>query len=545
MLKAFRSRFKIPVVLVITGIFVFSGCSSDSKQLKLSRDAFLRDDFTQAEAALYTQEVFKESSNRFIHYSSLASIALSTGQYEKAIYFLLKARELVNSLRSSHAGFSFFSNDYTSNGIEYSYLHYFLVMSHLLLADEGKTAAWGTPEIKDKDGNILIAAQSFPAKEFNSREVADLRRKAHAELLAWDTHLENLKRSDTNLKLYHNDLWARLLASYVHSRSEQNSEKRTAELLSEDALKILAGDFQNYGSKTSNEDAIKSFAHKLKKREKNQSLFVLEAGVMSRFKIKRFHLGLSTLFKGIQDPMLRAQMEQIGFRIILAYAPEFGLTLFTGGLAGAMSNGDEDSDYEGPPRQFSDAVDESLGFLIQFPTLEMPPTDTKVSLSLSSKDKLLPPMQLPVVSPLQEIIATDLKNREEKEMFKEAVTIGLQYIAILIPAIRTYQAAEREGNLFKKLAVIGGYYMAKKIIDNAHRPDIRSWNYLPKLIAADVLSVPPGTYRAKITLDNAFGKDERDLGEVQLGDSLHALVRKRIGEVSILKNRKSFETIRP
>ncbi len=532
-----RMKFKVPVILAMMGIFLsplfLTGCSSDSKQLKVSRDAFLRDDYITAEAALYTQDVFKESENRFVHYSSLASIAMSEGKYEKAIYFLLKSRDLVNSLRSSHSGFSWFSHDYLSNGIEYSYLHYFLVMAHLLLAEEGKSAAWATPEIKDKDGNILVGAQSFPAKTFDAREVADLKRKARSELLAWDTHLQNLKQSVSDPGLYRNDLWARLLASYIHGLSDQNNEKRTSELLAEDALQLLKTDFQNYPSHDVNQDQVQELVKKLKKRDPKNSLFVLEAGVMSKYKIKRFHLGLSTLFKGIEDPYLRSQLEQIGIRIILECAPEFGLTLFTGAVAGAItgSSKDEDSDFEGPPRQFTDAVDESFGFLIQFPTLEMPPTNTRVALSLSTKDKTLEPISLPLVSPLQEIIATDLKNREAKDMFKESVSVGLQYLAILIPAIKTYKDAQKEGNFFKKLAALGGYYLAKKVIDNAHKPDIRSWNYLPQFIAAEVIAVPPGGYHAKVTVDNALGKTEKDLGELQLGDSLHSIVRRRIGDL--------------
>jgi hypothetical protein len=534
-------KLKTPVITLVTGVFLFAfslvGCSTDSKHLKASRDAFLKDDFNTAELSLYSQEVFKQSENRFVHYSSLASIAMSAGQYEKAIYFLLRSRDLVNGLRSSHSGFSWFSHDYLSNGIEYSYLHYFLVMAHYLLAQDGQTAAWTTPEIKDKDGNILIAAQSFPAKKYTAREIADLKRKANAEILAWDTHLQNLKSSNTDLSYYRNDLWARLLASYVHSLSDQNNEKRTSELLANDALKLLHSDFKMYPSATAHEAQIESLIQKLKQRDRKQSLLVVEAGVMSKYKIKRFHLGLSTLFKGIKDPFLRSQLEQIGIRVILEFAPEFGLTLFAGAVAGAISGSvnEEDTDYEGPPRQFTDAVDESFGFLIQFPSLQLPPSDTKVSLQLSSKDRVLAPIALPVVSPLQEILATELKNREDHEMFKESFKIGLQYLAVLIPAIRTYQAAAREGSFFKKLAAIGGYYMAKKLIDNAHRPDIRSWNFLPKLVAADLIAVPPGTYQAKISIDNALGKTERLLGELKLGDPLRPMIRHRIGDIPNLK----------
>ena len=531
-----KTVMKGPVMVIMTGLLLFgfsglvSGCGTgDAARLKASRDSFLHDDFAKSEKELYSKEVFEHSENRFVHYSSLASIAMAAGEYEKANYFLQKARDLVNSLRSSHSGFSWFSSDYLSNGIEYSYLHYFLIMTDLMLADEGKTAAWSTPEIKAKNGDVVVQPQSFPARVYTPREISDFKQKAHAELLAWDTHLQNLKNSDSDPRYYHNDLWARLLASYLHSLSDQNSEKRIGELLAGDAEKILASDFQNYPSKSANQEDIESFIQRLQKHDPKQSLFVLEAGVMSKYKIKRFHIGLSTLFRNIKDPGLRMMIERIGLQIVLQAAPEFGLVLFSGAVAGAISgsSSDEDTEYEGPPRQFSEAIDNSFGFLIQFPSLESPPPDTKVKLDLNGKS-----IDLPIVSPLQEIISTDLKNRENKEMFPQALTVGLEYLAVLIPAIQTYHA--KNSNFFTKLAAVAGFYIAKKVIDNAHRPDIRSWNYLPKLIAADVLPVPPGSYHAKVTIDNASGKFEKDLGEVQLGDALHSVVRRRVGDVSVL-----------
>jgi len=534
--KSFRS----PVMNFMVGLLLFAlsglatGCGTgDAQRLKASRDSFLHDDFKKSEESLYNKEVFEHSENRFIHYSSLASIALAAGEYEKANYFLLKARDLVNGLRSSHSGFSWFSSDYLSNGIEYSYLHYFLVMTDLMLAEDGKTPAWTTPEIKAQNGDVIVQAQSFPARVYTSRDIADLKQKAHAELLAWDTHLQNLKGSVSDLTLYHNDLWARMLASYLHSLSDQNSEKRTGELLAKDAEKILESDFQNYPSKNVNQAEIESFIQRLEKRDPKQSLFVLEAGVMSKYKIKRFHIGLSTLFRNIKDPGLRMMIERIGFQIVLQSAPEFGLVLFSGAVAGAISgsSSDEDTEYEGPPRQFSEAIDNSFGFLIQFPSLESPPPETKVKLDLSGTL-----VDLPVVSPLQEMISTDLKNRESKEMLPEAITVGLEYLAVLIPAIKTYHA--KNSNFLTKVAAVAGFYMAKKIIDNAHRPDIRSWNYLPKLIAADVLPVPPGNYHAKVYIDNASGRFEKDLGDVQLGDPEHSVVRRRVGDVSLLNTHR-------
>lgn len=515
--------------------------------LKESRDAYLLDDYTKSEAALYTPEIYENDQNRLLHYYLLSSLAMSQGQYEKAAYFLNKARDAANSVRSASGMFEWFSSDYRSNPVEYSYLHYMLVMAYSMLAEEGQTKAWSTPEIKDKKGNQLVQAQNFPERKFSAREISDFQQKARAELRAWDTHLENLKRTYPNQDFYKEDLWARMLASFIHASSGQNSEKRTAELLTNDANRIFTTDFNRYPSKKSNQAEIDALITKLRKRAQGKddhgSLFVLEAGVMSKYKIKRFHLGLSTLMGQIKDPHLRSMMEQIGINVILNTAPEFGLILFAGGVAGAI--GGDDDDFDGPPQFFTDAVDRSFGFEIRFPTLQFPPEDTQVHLHLlSSKDgKALPEMKLPIVSPLQEILAVELKSREQGEMFARAVRIGLQYVGILIPAIKAYREADRKGNAFSKIAVIAGYYISKKIIDNANNPDLRSWNYLPKLVAVNLLDSQVGEYDAKVTIDNSFGRFEKSLGKVSIGDPKHPLIYERIGDVPILNKTLSSSTL--
>lgn len=549
--SALRQLFRkqaLTILLLIPVCVLMSACgTTDSARLKESRNFYLQDDFAHAEASLYTPEVFKYSQNRLEHFYLLSSVAMSQGEYEKAIYFLNRAREVANAVRSSSGMFEWFSTDYRSNPVEYSYIHSMLVMAYSLLAEAGSTPPWSTPQIKDDKGNTLVDAQMHSAHSFNGREVAELRQKARAELLAWDTFLENLKRTYPSQDFYKEDLWARILASYIHGVSNDNNEKRTAELLADDSRKIFTREFSQYPSSKASGESTSKLIEKLKNRYQNKkeldTLVVLEAGVMPKYKIRRFHLGLSTLFKNIQDPHLRSMMEQVGIQVLLTAAPEFGLVLFSGGIAGAVTPSDEDDEFEGPPRFFSDAVDRSFGFEIKFPTLAFPPPDTRVKLTLLKPGKTAADFILPILSPLQEILATELKQREQKEMFERAVRIGTQYLAILIPAIQAYRAADREGNVFKKLAVLGGYFFAKKVIDNANSPDLRSWSYLPQFIAGDMISLPAGEYDAKITLENQFGRDERSVGKIQIGNPAKAIIRARVGNVPLLNRREAEKTI--
>ena len=268
-LKRFRARrfnhlralFTLSIAIVVTGC-----ASADLAKMRESRTSFLASDFAGAERALYSPEVFSNKQNRLQHFLMLSTIAMSEGAFEKAAYFLQKSRDWSNQVRSDHAGFEWFESNYGGNPIEYSYIHHFLVLSYQLLADAGGTPAWSTPEIKDEKGNVLVVAQGFPAKTYSPKEIADLRLKARSELMAWDSHFENLKRSFGSDPYYRDDVWAKLLASYVHGSSDSNAEKRTAELLIDQAIEQLKQDSSEMTTLGNNREQIEKLSVKLKSR---------------------------------------------------------------------------------------------------------------------------------------------------------------------------------------------------------------------------------------------------------------------------------------
>jgi hypothetical protein len=302
---------------------------------------------------------------------------------------------------------------------------------------------------------------------------------------------------------------------------------------------VFDKEFSQYPSATTNQAALSDLTTRLRKRAQSpksstDSLFVLEAGVMPPYKIKRFVLGLSTIFQNIKNPQLRRSMEQIGMQALLTFAPEFGLIALGGGIAGAVSGSDDE--FDGPPKYFSEAVDRSFGFEVRFPSMTYPPADTHVKLGLTAPGKSELQFPLPVVSPLQEMFATELKNREGSDMFAKALTIGAEYAAVLVPAVIAYRQASQKGNVFQKIAILAGYFIAKKAIDSANNPDLRAWNTLPQLIAADLVNAAPGVYDAKVTFENHFGSEQKSLGQITIGSPNSLLIREHIGEVPILNH---------
>ncbi|NDF13708.1 hypothetical protein EB061_00055 [bacterium] len=481
-----------------------------------ARDAFLKEDFGGAEAILYSEEVLKDEQGRLQQYLSLASVSFAQGLYEKAVFYLERSRELALELRSDR-GFEFSSSEYKSNPIEFSRIHFLLVLSRLLLADSGQTPSWGVPELRLAAGRVLIPMQAFPARVYNPREIEELRTKARADLLAWDSHLVQLRRSFDGSPLYQSDPMARILASFVHGKSPLPRERRTAELLAEQAareveeLKSEIPSFQREERELSG--LISQLAARAKKKATgpDESLFVLDSGVVPKYRARKVVLGLSTLFRGVEDPVLRVQLEQIGLRVLLQFAPEFGLLAFGGAIAGAATASGEDQ-----PVYISDAVDESFGFEMRFPEMVEPEEQLSASLELKGEDGHEWSGAAPVLSPLQEILARETRERGRKEWKEKALKVGLEYLVILIPAVIAYRQAVMDGDWLKKLAILAGFFIAKKGIDRLNAPDLRSWALMPSRVAAACFRLPPGKYQGSWVLQRASGAVRLPVGPFEI-----------------------------
>jgi len=499
-----------------------SGCASaDQGRLKESREKFLAGDAAGAESLLYSHEVLEHSGSRLQHYLWLGSVAMSQGLFEKALFYFERARALALELRSDHGAFDWISKDYKSNPVEFSHLHAYLVLGNLLLAEAGKTPAWSIPELKLKNGTLLFPAQAFPARTYSAAQVAEFQTKARAELLAWDRFLTALKRSRSDQKSFQEDVFARILGGYVHGGSATPRERRTGELLLMQAKEHLdPGDSLLPGLLDRMAERSRSNAS-----SRAGTLFLAEAGVIPAYKKKRVVIGISLLFKGIEDPMLRAQLEQIGFRVLLEFAPEFGLIAFTGAMVGAATADDDDA-----PKFLSDAVDQGLGFELSFPAMKLPDPALKAVLELKEGEKTQVEVPLKVVNPVQGVLAKELRVRMEQEWGKKAMKAGIEYLAILIPAVKAYQAADREQDFLKKLAILAGYFMAKKALDRMNEPDLRSWALLPRVWFGEQLEFAPGSYAGKLRIQSEGVERTFDLGVLDLRPGGDQILYRRVGE---------------
>jgi hypothetical protein len=200
-------------------------------------------------------------------------------------------------------------------------------------------------------------------------------------------------------------------------------------------------------------------------------------------------------------------------------------------MMGAASGGDD----EDGPRHFTEAADRGLGFQVSFPELAKPVDGVRLTLELTDSSGATEELGIPVTSPLHSLLSVELKNRKKREFPAQALKIGLQYLAILIPAVKAYQNAEGEGAGLKKLGILAGFFIAKKAIDAANEPDLRSWNTLPQLMASGLIRGKVGEFKLRLRVESSQGMTAIDLGTRSLPPPGSGLLFHDLGRLPVLE----------
>lgn len=469
-------RIQGALILALVTLFSVGCASSEALRLRRAREAFLSKDNISAKKELLSEDAQAATESRVLHLLDLGRISFVSGDYTAAIQYLSEARSLSDEKRADWR--SFWNKSYSGTPWEYSWAHTALAVSYSALADQ----------------------------EADPRIVMELRRKARAEVMLADSHLENLKRIFGGEDRYQEDSYVRLVGSFVHQATGERQDLRIAELLFEKTAPSLRDDLKV---------ALKKGA--------NSTLALVDIGTLPPLKKRKLIIGLSTLFSAIEDRQLRAVVERIGLQVLLELAPEFGLITLGSAVVGAAEAGEND----GEPLYLSGAVDQAAGLVLEIPWMpndKKPPTATAV-LKLEPTEKGKEPdassaeIKFPLVlsCDYQALIHHEYDARAGKEFRAKAISMGLQYLTILIPAIAAYSKVQGDGALLKKLGILASFYVAKRAIDAANSPDLRSWDFLPRYSYAGIIQAPSGKYRARVSFEGEPSPGGvRELGDFDL-----------------------------
>lgn len=534
--------------IVCLALVFLSACGTARSGLRdKARDHFLRGELEAAETEILNPEVIAEAKSRLLTLLELGSIAHYQGSFEKSNIYLFQAKNLARrlytkSIREQIATGLLNDNAASYVGMDYeiSMMHYYIALNFLFLSQTQTIPAWHMKELRDGE-NLIFAAQSVAARQLSQKEQVDFLLKARSELLDWNAFLQQVRNSNRGKPYYKDDLLNKVLAAYIHRTVNGSRDRNIANVLYNDAEKVLVKAYSAYPTfnsdaknfvenyqrfsrlgvkavknrfinKTPDYDRAMALIGEGKKnlQSSRQSIYyVFEYGAIPKRTEKRFVIGLSTLFSSVKDPALRRSLEELSTHLILQLAPEFGLT-----VVGAAVVGSAVGSRDGQPQYLSDAVDSVIGFEFYLPEIPEDPKMFDFELKFTNKsDNSSTQIPVGVLSPLNDIARLNVERRANAVAFKTGVRVGLKYLAALIPAIYAYNEVDG-GKFIKMLAAAAVWATGKKIVDSSEAADIRAWNLLPKWIGGVEANLKPGSYSVTAIANPTGDRKEFSLGDI-------------------------------
>lgn len=557
--------------LICLAVFVvlLSGCAHSRPMRLQARDDFAKQDFAGAENKLASAEVLSENKSRLLTLLDLGAVAHAAGAYEKSTIYFLKARDLADQLYTksvSEGVASWVTNDnsgtYAGFDYELSLLHYYLVLNNLMIAQSGKVDEWSMPEFKS-GGQIIFEARTVQARQLSNKEIVEYYGRARSEVLAWDSFLEKVRARNRGKPIYKDDVVAKLLGAYVHRIIGTGEDLNTAKILYKDAQSLLLksyGIFSVFNKKSdefrskysqlpemsienvranyinptehyaqldkfiTNELASTKAGDKQGGTKANNTLLILESGMIPEKQEKVFTIGLSTLFSSIEDRRTRMLVEEIGVRVLLDFAPKIGIGLVAAVVAGAAT-----SNNSHQPQTITEAADKVVGFEFKVPAIPYVATDINYQLILknASTGELLQ-IPLVVIDPIGDFATDEVSQKAAAVAAKTAIRAGLKYVAALLAAYTTYQKVfqSSKAEFLAMLAATAAWIGGKKLAEASESADTRQWELLPQTIAMATANIPPGTY--KITGLGTRGSSQwiYDLGTFVSTSAKNVLLRR-------------------
>ena len=539
------------LVLLLGALAFLPACGTVNSALRSNtRDEFAKGNLAQAEQVVLNPKNIADEKNKLLNAFDLGLIAHYSGDFEKSNHFLFQAKQIARELYTASTiedAASLLWNDNAKSypGMEYevSLAHYYATLNFIFLSQAEKIPAWSIPEVKEDD-RVVMAGEAHEGRELSNRDRAKFRGQARSELLAWNAFLNQVRQRNRGEPYYKDDLLNKAFASYVHATMDTSQDRNISRVLLQDADSLLVRAYSAYPSFNKKWEAYvdnyKKFEGLGEASVKQQFIeptenylttqkeisaekkggnvyFLVESREVSEKKEKNYVIGLSTVMNNVSDPALRRSIEEIGARVFLEMAPQFGLAFVAATVVGGSSKDN--------PTQLSEAIDSAVGFSFKLPQMESAPLDQELVLKLTSESGLETHVPLALLNPLNDIARLNVNRRAEALALKTGLRVGVKYLAALVPAILTYKRMEKVPDFLRWAAATGVWMAGKKVVDASERADLRSWLLLPQWIAGAELSLPKGKYT--VFLEEKPAGRTTNLGSMEV-DAARTVHRARI-----------------
>ena len=480
----------------------------------LMEKAFRLGDYEQALNILDSNKEYQKVQNRLLYYLEKGTILFEQKKHTLSALSFQKAKEILEGLYTkslSKKAMTLLTNDnadiYYGENYEKSLLHFYQAVNFASLYKQ-----------EPQNQHYLM--------------------KARAEIVSWNTLLENLQYTYRDQNTFKNDLMAKLFGAIVHEEVSTASDRQISLQLYKDAYNLLEKSYVHYESFSSNTgraEVLKSYIRaqilRLTKIIRPYELDKIKKdfSITQNMDIPKKH-NLTILLKRsfISKKMAEKQHFSLGHAInskdsstgtkFFAGISSLVLTSFAANKLGLL-----------PPPQSWTPLGGYLGYSLansfvkgvsidfELPVLKAVPEKFDPFLILKTKDGkefLRHPLVLGI--PLDDMAEESILQKSSRLYVKTGIRLALKHLTAIAASYGTYslmKGKNEENDFFARNAALIQYMAASKAIDASEKADIRQWRTLPKSFWILDTFVPEGEYHLFL-LDEEISPEEKFMGEI-------------------------------
>ncbi|WP_372655459.1 hypothetical protein [Halobacteriovorax sp.] len=538
-----------------------ASCATGGRKIsKTLREQVKRGDYSSALKSLEASSFYKKNSeSKLLYLMEKGLLQHGMGHYNSSIKTFEEAKTLVRkqyTVRYSKKLKTYIGNEssdiYYGEKYELSTLFYYQALNHFLLSYNEKV-----DEYKIEEGG----KKSLVWKDLNDNQRRQELYRARAELLAWDSFLNELRNDRSGISVFKNDLSAKLLGARIHQTIGGSKDLEIAYQLYKDAYNLLIKNYNAY--KTFN---LKSnnFVKDFKKFPK-LGLNIVEKEYISmsnhqeelREFLRSKILGLSKQLRprswkreivpfGINTGKV-ASLNSGNVSILIeegiipqkiASKQYFGLSdsLATKSPALALLLGRFSANILGlsPPAGNYDPVGHDVGLAVgyvaatqsaisfELPAIESFKASPSLLLEVWQEETKVKEVIVPLISPVGDIASQAIVEQSAWLYPKLGARLATKHVVAILAAYATYKALKKKNEFLAKSGAVLQYVASSKGIEASERADTRQWTTIPASIRMTEFNLKPGTYKLKV----------RTLGDISS--------TKSIGQVIVEDEKKKY-----
>ncbi|OUR96512.1 hypothetical protein A9Q84_09185 [Halobacteriovorax marinus] len=546
-----NSKFLFSLIILT----LVASCATGVRELKKNLRTQVR--AGQYESALKTldsSKVLRDSEeSQLLYLMEKGAILHSMGHYGQSIQVFEKAKKLATdqyTVRISKKLKTYIGSDssdiFYGEKYELSMLYFYQTLNHFILSYSEKI-----DELK-----VVEAKEQIVWNNHSGKSQREELYRARAELLAWDSFLNDLKNERSGTAVFKDDLIAKVLGGQIHEAVGTSKDREIAYQLYKDALKLLLKNYNGYKSFNlkskefvSDFDKLPSLGMKKVKQDyisktkhQKELQFFLKTKVLTLAKklrsrswkrdIRPFDIDLkkikskreSNVSIVLQEGIIPSKIGEKQYYGLGKYLDKGGasaaiISLFAADVLGLY-----------PPPNTYNPAGAYLGYNVaklavteaaikfELPKIEANTINNHLVLEIWSNEAKVKEVIVPVVSPLGDVAEQAIVEQSAWLYPKIGTRLATKHAVAIAAAFGTYSALKRQSGAFlAKNAAVIQYVASSKGIELSESADTRQWSTIPATLRIVDLFLKPGTYQLKIRSVGPKTKTQQ-LGQLMISD---------------------------